>query len=595
MVKVTVDPLTRIEGHMRVSAQVGDDGIITSAQSGGMLFRGFERMLHGKDPRDAPQHVARICGVCPISHAMTSTNALDDLYGVAESIPKDALAVRNFIQAVNMVASHATHIYVLAGPDLANPRYKDVLTSTQLGLGATGQAIWNELLGRFAPISYKVDGKAVPVGSGYLNAIPEKKRLQEIIALFGGKMPHQVATCVGGVTCQPTVADIAKAGAQYLKVMQFVRNFTLGVPLDDWIAGTAHASSPDAAVKFVTDHLAKLISDTKNNDFSRENGWKDVEFFAAFGSELIGEKILGLPASLRLDKIGGYSDPSKICFLSYGGYYAYKDGYNPKSPTGERFWSSGIVTGNLEFKDLDTEKITESTKCAFYDDDGKALHPYDGLTKPVTPDLINYEGSETSKYSWLKAPRYEGIAAEVGPLSRMLAAKDPLVTGVAKAYAAAGMSPANVYTRTIARMQETAILAYQLPIWLTQIDTDGKFYTSPDLKAAKNNKGMGIWEAPRGALGHWITADSKGKTDNYQAIVPSTWNLSPRDEKGIPSPVEQALVGNAISGIDNVLGADFTNPVAILHVGRSYDPCIACAVHTIDTTGKHAPGKYELL
>ncbi|MCL2141310.1 MAG: nickel-dependent hydrogenase large subunit [Methanimicrococcus sp.] len=595
MVKVTVDPLTRIEGHMRVSAEVDSSGIITSAQSGGMLFRGFERMLQGKDPRDAPQHVARICGVCPISHSMTSTNSLDDLYNVAESIPKDALAVRNFIQAVNMVASHATHIYVLAGPDLANPRYKDVLTSTQLGLGATGEAIWNELLGRFAPISYKIDGKAVPVGSGYLNAIPEKKRLQEIIALFGGKMPHQVATCVGGVTCQPTVADIAKAGAQYLKVMQFVRNYTLGVPLDDWIAGTANASSPDAAVKFVTDHLSNLISNTKNNDFSRANGWKDVEFFAAFGSELIGEKILGLPASLRLDKIGGYSDPSKICFLSYGAYYAYKDGYNPKSPTGERFWSSGIVTGNLEFKDLDTDKITESTKCAFYKDDGDALHPYIGVTDPVAPDLINYEGEIDSKYSWLKAPRYDGIAAEVGPLSRMLAAKEPLVTGVAKAYAAAGMSPANVYTRTLARMQETAILAHQLPVWLTQIDTEGKFYTSPDLKAAKNNKGMGIWEAPRGALGHWVSANGSGKIANYQAIVPSTWNLSPRDEKGIPSPVEQALVGNAISGIDNVLGADFTNPVAILHVGRSYDPCIACAVHTIDATGKHAPRTYELL
>ncbi|WNY28497.1 Periplasmic [NiFe] hydrogenase large subunit [Methanimicrococcus stummii] len=596
MVKVTVDPLTRIEGHMRVSAEVDSNGIITSAQSGGMLFRGFERMLQGKDPRDASLHVARICGVCPISHSMTATNALDDLYQVAESVPKNGLAVRNFIQAANTVASHATHIYILFGPDLANPRYRDVLTGSTLGLGATGEAVWKELLGRFAPLTYKIDGKPVPVGTSYLNAIPEKKRLQEAIALFGGKMPHQAVTVAGGVTCTPDLGEISKAAAIYLKVMEFVQNYTLGVDLDTWVENTHYAKSPDAAVKFVIDHLSGLI-DKSGSDFSREKGWKDVEFYAAFGSELVGEKLLGLPASLRHDKLGGYSDASKMCFMSYGEFYdSTKDGYTPSSPTGERFLTSGIVrASNLKFEDLDTTKISESIECAFYEDDTPSRHPYDGTTVPISDaSKINLEAGPKDKYSWLKAPRYDGIAAEVGPLARMIVAQDPLVTGLAKAFADNGMSPANVYTRMLARMQETAVIAHKIVDFLNDIDPGQPFATPLDMRAAKDNRGMGIWEAPRGALGHWISADKSGKTKNYQAIVPSTWNLGPRDENGIPSPIEQALVGNAISGVDNIGGADYTNPVAILHVGRSYDPCIACAVHTIDATGKNAPRDYEL-
>lgn len=596
MVKVTVDPLTRIEGHLKIMADVGDNGYITSAQSGGMLFRGFERMLQNKDPRDASLHVARICGVCPISHTQTATNALDDLYSVADSVPENALAVRNFIQAANMVASHATHIYVLFGPDLANPRYRDVLTGSALNLGATGEAVWKELLGRFAPISYRMDGKAVPPGSGYINAVSAKKRLHQAIAIFGGKMPHPAVQIVGGVTCTPNVADISKIGALYLKVMDFVKEFTLGVPLDTWVQNTAYAKSPDAAVKFVTDHLANLVSKTPNNQFTRENGWKDVELFAAFGSELVGEKILGLPASLRLDKLGGYSDPSKICFMSYGAYYKRgQDGYSPESPTGERFWTSGIVSGDLKFEDFDSKKITESIQCAFYEDDVTSRHPYDGTTVPLAdPAKLDLNAGPADKYSWLKAPRYNGIPAEVGPLARQIVAQDPLVTGLAKAYKDAGLSPANVYTRVLARMQEVAVLAYELVNWLNDIDPSKPFMTTVDLRAAKDSQGIGLWEAPRGALGHWIVGDSKGKVKNYQAIVPSTWNFGPRDENGVPSPVEQALLNNAISGVDNIGGADYTNPVAIYHVGRSYDPCIACAIHTIDATGKNAPKKYEL-
>ncbi|HEY3360311.1 MAG TPA: nickel-dependent hydrogenase large subunit [Methanosarcina sp.] len=591
MVNVTVDPLTRIEGHQRISTEVDANGVITDAQSSSLIFRGFERILQNQDPRDAAFLTQRICGVCPIAHGMTATNALDDLYGVAESVPKDALMMRNIFQGLNMVASHATHIYVLFGPDLANPAYRNVLTT----LGDTGNAVWKEMVGRFAPISYKMDGAAVPVGSSYLAAIPEKKRLQEAIALIAGRMPGPSALYPGGYTYPATVGDITKLASYYLQVMDFVSKHTLKVDFNTWIENTYKATSPQKAVSFVTEHLTDLINKTKgSNDFSKDSGWGDVEFYAAFGSELVGEKLLGLPASLKHDTIGGYKDPSKICFVSYGGYYQYKDGYDPKSPAGDRIFTSGVVTGKLEYQKFDSDKITESTAHSFYQNSANDLAPTKGETAPFTDaNKIVFTGGSNSQYSWDKAPRYNGIPGEVGPLARMLNIKEPLVTGLAQTFNEKGYSAANVYTRMLARMQEMAILAYELLNWVTVDYTPGGKISVPiDLNAAKNNQGMGLWEAPRGALGHWISAGSDGKVSNYQAIVPGTWLMSPRDSKGIPGPLEQSLIGSKISPVGSV---DYTNPVGIFHMGRSYDPCISCAVHTIDLTGKNTPNTLRIL
>lgn len=591
MVNVTVDPLTRIEGHQRLSTEVDANGVITDAQSSSLIFRGFEPILKNQDPRDAAFLTQRICGVCPISHGMTATNALDDLYGVADQVPKDALVMRNIVQALNMIASHATNIYVLFGPDLANPAYKKVLTT----LGDTGNSVWNEMLGRFAPISYKMDGVAIPAGSSYLAAITEKKRLQEAIALIGGRMPGLSTLYPGGYTYPATVGDIVKLSSYYLEVMDFVAKHTLRVDFNTWIENTYKASSPQKAVKFVTEHLTDLVNKTiTSNDFSKEAGWGDVEFYAAFGSELVGEKLLGLPASLKLDTIGGYKDPSKICFIAYGGYYKYEDGYDPRSPAGARVFTSGVVTGKLEYMEFNPDKITESTAHAFYSNSTDDLAPGEGETVPFTdPEKIVYTGGSNSKYSWDKAPRYEGIPGEVGPLARMLNIKEPLVTGLAQALAENGYSAANVYTRELARMQEVAILAYELLNWVTvDYNPNGKISVPIDLNKAKNNTGLGLWEAPRGALGHWISAGSDGKVANYQCVVPSTWYMSPRDSNGIPGPLEQALIGSKINAIGDI---DYTNPVGIFHMGRSYDPCISCAVHTIDLTGKNTPNTLRIV
>ncbi len=591
MVNVTVDPLTRIEGHQCISTEVDANGVITDAQSSSLIFRGFERILQNQDPRDAAFLTQRICGVCPLAHGLAATNALDDLYGVADQVPKDALVMRNIFQGLNMVASHATHIYILFGPDLANPAYKKVLTTR----GDTGNAVWNEMVGRFAPISYKMDGQSVPVGSSYLAAIPEKKRLQEAIALIAGRMPGPSSLYPGGYTYPATIADITKISTYYLQVMDFVSKHTLKVDFDTWIENTYKASSPQKAVSFVAEHLKGLIDKSvTSNDFSKDAGWGDVEFYAAFGSELVGENLLGLPASLKHDTIGGYKDPSKICFVSYGGYYKPKDGYDPRSPAGDRIFTSGVVSGKLEYLKFDPDKVTESTAHSFYQNSDNDLAPVKGETVPFTdPDKIVFAGGSDSQYSWDKAPRYDGIPGEVGPLARMLNIKEPLVTGLALAFAENGYSAANVYTRMLARMQETAILAYELLNWVTvDYDPSGKISVPIDLNAAKNNKGMGLWEAPRGALGHWISAGSNGKVTNYQCIVPGTWLMSPRDSNGIPGPLEQSLIGSKINTIGDV---DYTNPVSIYHMGRSYDPCISCAVHTIDLTGKRAPNTLRIL
>ncbi|WP_410509166.1 nickel-dependent hydrogenase large subunit [Methanosarcina hadiensis] len=591
MVNVTVDPLTRIEGHQRISTEVDANGLITDAQSSSLIFRGFERILQKQDPRDAAFLTQRICGVCPLAHGLTATNALDELYGVAESVPKDALVMRNIFQGLNMVASHATHIYVLFGPDLANPAYRDVLTP----LGDTGNAVWKEMVGRFAPISYKMDGAAVPAGSSYMAAIPEKKRLQEAIALIAGRMPGPSSLYPGGYTYPATAADIVKLSSYYLQVMDFVSSHTLKVDFNTWIENTYKASSPQKAVSFVAEHLQGLVDKSvASNDFSKEAGWGDVEFYAAFGSKLVGEEILGLPASLRHDTIGGYKDPSKICFVSYGGYYKPKDGYDPRSPAGDRIFTSGVVSGNLEYLKFDPDKITESTAHSFYSNSNNDLAPVKGETVPFTdPKKIAFTGGSDSQYSWDKAPRYDGIPGEVGPLARMLNIKEPLVTGLALALAEKGYSAANVYTRMLARMQETAILAYELLNWVTvDYEPGGKISVPLDFNKAKNGQGMGLWEAPRGALGHWISAGSDGKVTNYQCIVPGTWLMSPRDSNGIPGPLEQSLIGSKINPVGDV---DYTNPIGIFHMGRSYDPCISCAVHTIDLTGKNTPNTLRIL
>ncbi len=588
MVQVTIDPLSRIEGHYRINTEVNQEGVITDAQSNGLLFRGFERLLQKQDPRDAALLSQRICGVCPVCHSIAAANALDELFGVADEVPKNALVMRNIHQGLNYLASHAVHIYVLWGPDLANPAYHDILAK----YGDVGNAVWNELSGRFAPLIYQVNGTSYPAGSSYLGAVGELRRLHEAISLVAGKMPHSVLQHVGGVVYSPTVADIGQLAGYLLKTMGFVEAFTLGVSPDTWIANTYRASSPQKAVNFVIEHLQELLNNSlTSKNFSHSVGWGDVPLFAAFGSELIGEKLLGLPVSMKMDRAGVYEDPDKIGFLSYGVFFKPEkgDGYDPTSPVGSRVIPSGYMNGHFKLEKFDYNKISESITHSFYIDEEKDRPPWNGVTVPEgNPENIDYTRGSESRYSWAKAPNYNGVPCEVGPLARMMIMGEPLVTGLVKTFQDNGYYPVNNYTRMIARMQEILVVIPELLKWLTQdLQAGGKVAVHTDLSMAANSKGMGLWEAPRGALGHWIATGPDSMVTLYQAVVPSTWNLAPRNSGGIPSPVEQALIGTKISAAENALGVDYSNPLGILHTARSYDPCLACAVHTIDKTRKH--------
>lgn len=586
MTRVVVDPLTRIEGHLRVSTEVNANGEITDAQSSGMLFRGMERILVNRDPRDASRFTQRVCGICPTAQGMASVNALDDLYEVADQIPKDALVTRNIIQSINTMASHATHIYVLWGPDLVNPAYRDLLATVE----GTGSVVWKELLSRFAPISYKMDGASIPPGTAYINAIKEKKNLEEAMAVIGGKMPHQMATVAGGVTYRPNLADIGTLTGHYYKLMDFVNSSTLGVDARTWLDNTYRASSPQKAVNFLLEHLQNLVDKSlSSNDFSYSAGWGDLELLAAFGSELIGETTLGLPASLKIDKTGGYGEDANIGFLAYGAFYDVEngDGYDPVGFGQSAFQQAAFINSSFEKKAFDHKYVTEETSHGFYNSDD-VLHPYDGVTEPVTTaSKITYEGGSDSRYSWIKAPRYNGTPCEVGPISRLIAMDEPLTMGMMQVFADNGYSAVNSFTRMVAKAQELLILSEQFLKWVTvDLDPTGKYFVNPDLDNARDSKGIGLWEAPRGALGHWVKAGSDLKITNYQMVVPTTWNCSPRDTSGVAGPLEQALIGTKISAAENALGVDNTNPTGILHTARSFDPCIACAVHTIDLTDK---------
>jgi len=588
MVQVTVDPLSRIEGHYRINTEVNGEGVITDAQSNGLQLRGFERLFQKHDPRDAALLAQRICGVCPVSHGITAANALDELFGVTGEVPKNALVMRNIHQSLNFIASHAAHIYVLWGPDLANPAYRDILAK----YGDVGNAVWKELPGRFAPLIYQFNGTSYPAGSSYLGAIGEFRRLHEAISLIAGKMPHPVLQHVGGVVYSLTVADIGQIVGYVSKAMEFIEAFTLGVSPTTWIENTYRASSPQKAVNFVIGRLQELLNKSlTSKDFSHSAGWGDVPLFAAFGSELIGEKLLGLPISMKMDRAGTYKDPDKIGFLSYGAFFKPEkgDGYDPTSPADSRVIPSGYMNGHFKLEKFDYNKISESITHSFYIDEEKDRPPWNGVTVPEgNPENIDYTRGSESRYSWAKASNYNGVPCEVGPLARMMIMGEPLVTGLVKTFQDNGYYPVNNYTRMIARMQEILVVIPELLKWLTQdLQAGGKVAVHTDLSMAANSKGMGLWEAPRGALGHWIATGPDSMVTLYQAVVPSTWNLAPRNSGGIPSPVEQALIGTKISAAENALGVDYSNPLGILHTARSYDPCLACAVHTIDKTGKH--------
>ncbi|HRZ14253.1 MAG TPA: nickel-dependent hydrogenase large subunit [Candidatus Omnitrophota bacterium] len=459
--KIVIDPVTRIEGHLKMTVEL-TDGKITDAYSSGTMWRGIELILRGRDPRDAQHIVQRICGVCPMAHGTAATLCLDDAFKV--KVPDNGRIIRNLLLASNHLQSHILHFYHLAaldyvqGPDVPPfvPRYKGDY--------------------RLPP---KVNAAYV---EHYLQALEMRKKCHEMLAVFGGKMPPQVTILPGGVTVTPSVDKIAS----FLWRLREIRQFINDVYIPDVLG------------------VAEMYSDYR--------------------------------------KIGvGHGN-----LLAYGGFPQDADGKEKFYKAGR--YARGRVVG------FDPAKVTEDVGSSWYKDSNSGKHPYSGMTD-ADPEKKN-------GYSWLKAPRYEGEPYEVGPLARMWVNGDY-------------RSGISVIDRHAARAIEAQKLSQAMEEWLLQLKPGQPAWA--ECKVPDSGEGMGLTEGARGALGHWIKIEKK-KIANYQAVVPTTWNCGPRDDKGVRGPVEEAMIGTAI--------ADTENPIEIVRIIRSFDPCIACAVHLIKPSGE---------
>jgi hydrogenase large subunit len=450
-----IDPVTRIEGHMSVEVTIDNNRVI-DARCTGTMFRGFETILKGRKPTDAPVITQRICGVCPIAHGMASVNALDHLSGF--KIPDNGRILRNLTLGANFIQSHILHFYFLAAPDFVE---------------GPAMAPWTPAWG----VDMRLPA-GDPIASHLLLAIEARRRAHEMGAIFGGRMPTSHTFVPGGFTAVPTQADLNKFQNQLGWLLDFITNTYL----------------PDVQKlrSFYSDYL------------SIGGGYGNLMAFGAFDLDGSGSRKLFRRGSMEAGRKGVPDE-------------------------------------------LDLSQITESVTHSWYDNRTNDLSPATGRTTPLYP--------KADAYSWLKAPRYKDKPFEAGPLARMWVNGD-YQEGV------------SVLDRHLARALEAQKLARAMQGWLGELRLESPVYASQGAKTT--GSGIGLTEAARGALGHWISI-SAGKITNYQIITPTCWNASPRDDRNAPGPMEMALIGTPI--------LDPARPIEVLRVIHSFDPCLSCAVH----------------
>jgi hydrogenase large subunit len=505
MARVIIDPVTRIEGHLKIETEV-EGGIVKDAHSTGNLFRGLEIILRGRDPRDAQVITQRICGVCPQSHGMASALCLDSAFGLGDKIPDNARLMRNLIHGTHVAQDHILHFYHLVALDYVDIADVAKYSGKDSDLNSVKAFIDRGQLGPFVPRyegDYRLPVEVNQVAAAhYLQALEVRRMGHEAVAIFSGKIPHSVGIVPGGVTDVPTVDKITAFLWKVKRLQDFIDN----VYIPDVIA----------IAGIYTDYL-EIGAGCKN-------------------------------------------------LLSYGAYDLQGD--DPDLTRRKRLFKQGTVSAaDLKLRELDMSCVTEGVKYSWYEDSSSAKHPSRGETKPAygKPDA----------YSWIKAPRYDGQVYEVGPLARVCAsyvAGDPEITrlvewglGELKAPKSALFS---VMGRHLARAISAKVIADNLEKWLLELKPGEPTYMEYEIP--EESAGMGITEGARGALGHWIEIKDK-KIENYQAVVPTTWNASPRDDSGTPGPMEQALIGTKVRDKDN--------PFELVRIVRSFDPCLACAIH----------------
>lgn len=504
--RITVDPVTRIEGHLKIDVEI-EDGKVKDAWSSGTMARGMEILLQGKDPRDASYVTSRICGVCYSVHQLCSAYALDDAFGA--NVPTGGILLRNLMMGAEYIYDHMLHFYHLTALDyldimaIANYTGKDkeLLAVKDKILALVKSNDTYPLTPRYEPDEYCVKDPDVVISAvkHYIDALAMQAKARNMGAIFGGRQPHYQSIVVGGVTQLPDVNQ----------VLQF---------------------------KTMLDEQAKFVNEVY---------FPDV---IAFGT--------GPLLPLATAGLGH----GHLNYISYGAL-------EKTPPKGDFLFPAGVIIGldpaNLKVAPFDENKITESVKHAWYKGN-RSLHPSEGETE--------YDLDKEEAYSFIKAPRYAGASVEVGPLARMLVAKDPTLLGLV----GKGVKP-GVVARHACRAIETKLVVDACYKWIDQLLIEMtkpgfKIHDTDHWEVPESASGVGFYEPPRGALGHWINIKKK-KIANYQAIVPSTWNASPRCDKGVRGQYEESLIGAPVPDPDN--------PINVVRIIRSFDPCLACAIHLI--------------
>lgn len=504
---VTIDPITRIEGHLRVQVEV-ENGRVKDAWTSGTLFRGLERILQGRKAEDAWLIVQRACGVCPIPHGLASTMSVENAYGV--KVPDNAVLLRNILLGLQYINSHVLHFYHLAALD-----YVDVTAVAKYNGNDPALLDIKSLIaaGDTAPFTprYGVDYRLpteinIAAVAHYVEALRIYRRANEAFALVGAKFPHMMTAVPGGMTVKVT----SELVSQLLGYVKELRDFI----------------------------ETKYIPDVK----------AVASYYQDYGRIGVGCKN----------------------FLSWGVF---------SDPKGNTLFPSGVIfNGDISnVQPADPAKITEHVKYSWYKDETDGRNPAQGATEPEFTGF--HEKSAEGKYSWLKAPRYDGKPMEVGPLARMLVRQDKDLLALAKQL---NIGP-SVLARHAARALEAKLIADAMFEWLSQLDPEKPVYQPYE---PGTGMGAGLTEAPRGALGHWIDIKD-GRIANYQMVVPTTWNGGPRDDKGVRGPMEEALIGTPVANLDQ--------PVEVVRVVRSFDPCIACAVHVIDAENPEQVRKFRVV
>jgi quinone-reactive Ni/Fe-hydrogenase large subunit len=536
------------------------------------MFRGIETILKGRDPRDCGLMAMRICGVCTGTHYQRSIEAVEDAFDI--TIPKNARLVRNLIQGALYVHDHLVHFYHLHALDFvdvvaatkADP-YKTAAEAAKCAHVA-GVAPYTSDPSEFKLIQDRIikfvkEGRLGIFGNGYwgndhyeltpeqnligvahyLQALDIQRDMAKMQAVFGGKNPHPQSIVVGGVTCVQDIKNPARI-ALFKELLRSSTEFVKRAYLPDvYMAGTMYAeeaTDADATYKGIGGTGGGILSYMSYGDFRLD----DTGFYK---SDLL------FPAGIVMD---------------------------------------GDITKAFE---VDTDKITEDVTHAWYEGTGAPEHPYEGTTIPKFTGMEKKEDGYSylktdEKYSWIKSPLYDGKKVEVGPLARMVIGYvkgDEKITKYVGNFLKRANLPVTVLFstvgRTAARAIETELMCDVMMDWTNELAKNAAMgdlstWTEFDFDAVSvSTRGQGLAEAPRGALGHWVKIED-GKIENYQAIVPSTWNAGPRDADGQLGAYEASLIGTKV--------ADPEQPLEIIRTIHSFDPCIACAVHVVDTKGK---------